>query len=747
MRNFCVLLVFLVVRCAAPLPTPAPLPHTTHDAVTQQQIDDAKRVVFLIPFSHWDTDWHDTFEAYSRASDQNILDAIGYAKQSSRFRYTLEQVLFVQHFWETHPEARDDLSKYVKNGQFTFAWGGITQPETSLADPAIQERNLALGRAWITETFGAEFVPHTAWQSDAFGNSAALPLWLKQHEIPFLFIGRPQGRCDTTVETCETLPHAFYWRSPASDARVLVTFFSYPNAWDATHRLTEDAAQLAAFRDVFTKEFARTTGKYLFIPLGSDFQLSLPNLDSLVQQWNTQDQETALVVSDAETAFRYLDTQNLPEITVDMNPIWQAFYVSRPEAKIADKESAFYLTAAETLGITSAAWYTASINTHYDNIGAVSFDSVWESSQRPRFEQTVDTAAHDLANALAARVRTLNALVVVFNPSAWNRSNVVEVNATGALPNTIAQTLDAQTTALYVSDAPAQDLRTSFSSTVPEHPAAISQNEYKVTLSNGLVSVTLDAAHGGAFSSLKRLQGTELIAGYGDDIVYWEDDGDVYGARFGNERARSSATEADIKILAQGPLLARVQATFSVASVPVTKTVTLRANASEMDVDVQARAIPQTMVLVQTPTTLQTDMRTDDLGIIPYTHPIDARPIISGDITYRRKIFYPIAYWTDVSSGGEGITLLTHGLQGIAGAQTLSWMLTRDVTDKDGEGVTDREVHTLRYAYWLHDENATNDDMGRAAAEFNQPLIVAQGAGAQITVALPFRSQPILVEK
>lgn len=746
MQKLFVLTLLLFVACASPPSTPTP-PPSNFDAETQAQIARAERVVFLIPFSHWDTDWHETYDKYARDADQNILDAIAYAKQSPRFRYTLEQVLFVQHFWETHPEARDDLRAFVKNGQFAFAWGGITQPETSLTDPAIQERNLALGRAWIAETFGAEFVPHTAWQSDAFGNSAALPLWLTQHNIPYLFIGRPQGRCDTTIETCPALPHAFYWKSPAAEARVLVAYFSYPAAWDATHRLTDDVAQLAAFRTVFDQEFARTTGKYIFIPLGSDFQLSLPNLDSLVKKWNAQAEKTALVVADAETAFRYLETQNLPELTVDMNPIWQAFYVSRPEAKIADKESAFYLTAAETFGITSSAWYTASINAHYDNIGAVSFDNVWESTQRPRFQQTVETAANDLARALAQKIKTSRDALFLFNPSAWERSGVVEIKNFNAVTDAPTQTLDANTTALYVSNAPAKNSAASFTNAPLQNPATVSQNGDHLTLANGLVSVTLDAAHGGTISSLKRAAGAELIAGYGDDVVYWQDDGDIYGARFGNERARSSATRAEIKILAAGPLLARVQVTFTLVNVPVTKTVTLYANEPQVAVTIQARAIPETTVLVQTPTTLQTDSRTDDLGIIPFTHKIDTRPLQKGDITYRRKIFYPILYWTDIRAGNEGITLLTHGLQGIAGAQTLSWMLTRDVTDQDGEGVTDRDVHTLRYAYRLHDGGASNEELSRAAMQFNQPFIVAQRMGARIEIQLPFRETPIAIRE
>src|SRR5689334_15902614 len=182
-----------------------PGPLGNFDAQTQSLISHSDRVVFLVPFSHWDTDWHQHFNAYSTLSDKNIQSAIELAKKDSRFRFTLEQVLFVQHFWETHPASRADLVTLVHSRQITFAWGGITQPETSLVAPSIQVHNLELGKQWITQTFGAEYVPRIAWQSDAFGNSAAFPTFLNQFKIPYLFIGRHQGRCDPDYQQCQPL--------------------------------------------------------------------------------------------------------------------------------------------------------------------------------------------------------------------------------------------------------------------------------------------------------------------------------------------------------------------------------------------------------------------------------------------------------------------------------------------------------------------------------------------------------------
>jgi len=220
-------------------------------------------------------------------------------------------------------------------------------------------------------------------------------------------------------------------------------------------------------------------------------------------------------------------------------------------------------------------------------------------------------------------------------------------------------------------------------------------------------------------------------------VTYWGDSGDVYGAFFGEVRARESEVTARMNALTSGPLIARVRAVFSVGGQQVTKTVTLRADDPLIEVELDISALPETTAIVQTPTILDTDTRTDDLGFGAFKHKIDTRPIAPGDRTYRRSIFYPIMYWSDASKENAGLTLITHGLQGVSGGALRGVMLVREVT-QDKEGVTDSGVHHLRYAYFPHTGNAMDAEPWKYAYEFNQPLIVAWKTGQGVNVQVPF---------
>jgi hypothetical protein len=90
--------------------------------------------------------------------------------------------------------------------------------------------------------------------------------------------------------------------------------------------------------------------------------------------------------------------------------------------------------------------------------------------------------------------------------------------------------------------------------------------------------------------------------------------------------------------------------------------------------------------------------------------------------------------------------LITHGLQGVAGTGDLYLLLARSVSDPGEdrpEGVSDDELHTLRYAYYPHAGGVQEAQPWEQAYAFNQPLIPVWRAGETILVQLPFEARPL----
>ena len=61
--------LIVIAACASP-PAPLAVSDVNLDTETQTMIAQAQHVVFVVPFSHWDTDWHDTFDNYVKRADE-----------------------------------------------------------------------------------------------------------------------------------------------------------------------------------------------------------------------------------------------------------------------------------------------------------------------------------------------------------------------------------------------------------------------------------------------------------------------------------------------------------------------------------------------------------------------------------------------------------------------------------------------------------------------------------------------------
>ena len=111
--------------------------------------------------------------------------------------------------------------------------------------------------------------------------------------------------------------------------------------------------------------------------------------------------------------------------------------------------------------------------------------------------QAVATAATDLAGTLAQIANAVDQPLVIFNPSSWSRSEVIELNGTlpnaGDLPQPTQQ-ISPGHVAIWADRVPSVGYAAIMLGTdgAISNPAAATQVGQQITLTNGLVAVTLD---------------------------------------------------------------------------------------------------------------------------------------------------------------------------------------------------------------------------------------------------------------
>src|SRR3974390_2750505 len=190
--RFTTLLTFLVALSAA----------CGQDTTSVSAASEAP-VFYLIPFSHLDLFWGGTREDNLARGCQIISKAIQLANQSPKFRFLLEDEVFVANFVESHTNSPElaDLKRLVREGRFEIApkWAGIFQ---GLPDGEVLARNLMIGKRYAHDVFGVD--PLVAHMGDIPGYTRQFPQVLQQSRVPYMVMPR-MGPTDKSL---------FYYQSP-----------------------------------------------------------------------------------------------------------------------------------------------------------------------------------------------------------------------------------------------------------------------------------------------------------------------------------------------------------------------------------------------------------------------------------------------------------------------------------------------------------------------------------------------------
>ena len=126
-----------------------------------------------IPHTHWDREWHKTFEAFRVRlcySMEIMLDTLENDKAFSYFMYDA-QTSILEDYLTIFPENKDRLKNLISNKRlFVGPW--YTQPDFYLISGESFVRNLLIGSN-IAEDMGHSM--EVGYIPDSFGQAAQTP--------------------------------------------------------------------------------------------------------------------------------------------------------------------------------------------------------------------------------------------------------------------------------------------------------------------------------------------------------------------------------------------------------------------------------------------------------------------------------------------------------------------------------------------------------------------------------------------
>ncbi|KAA1249016.1 alpha-mannosidase [Mycobacterium simiae] len=430
--------------------------------------------MYMVSHFHYDPVWWNTQGGYTsqwredppgRARQANGFELVhahlDMARRDPDYKFVLAEVDYLKPYWDTHPEDRADLRRFLAGGRVEVMGGTYNEPNTNLTSPETTIRNLVHGIGFQRHVVGAD--PATAWQLDVFGHDPQFPGMAADAGLtssswargPHHQWGPAQGGVDR-MQFCSE----FEWIAPSG--RGLLTHYMpahYSAGWwmDSSTSLAEAKQATYALFDQL-KGVALT--RNVLLPVGTDYTPPNKWVTDIHRDWAARYTWPRFVCGLPREFFAAVRAELAERGAVpspqtrDMNPIYTGKDVSYIDTKQANRAAENVVLDAERFAVFAGAltgaqypqaalakaWVQLAYGAHHDAITGSESDQVYLdllTGWRDAWE--LGCTARDNALALLSSVvDTAANAVIVWNPLTHQRTDVVTVHldaplAAGAL--------------------------------------------------------------------------------------------------------------------------------------------------------------------------------------------------------------------------------------------------------------------------------------------------------------------------
>ncbi len=398
--------------------------------------------LLIMSSSHQDIAWMDSPEKCMTYRDENcITPALAMMAKDPAYRFTMENMLNLMEYIERHPERREEVARYTREGR--LEWGAtFNQPYESLLSGEQLVREVYYGRRWLRKNFpGCDAVVY--FNPDVPGRALQMQQILSKAGIPYLMMSRYH----------EGL---YRWASPDGSSVLAFSPGHYGNAAAWLNAPPAEAVKQIGERLAKWKEYIAPRGLPPVFPLLNSVDFSKPtDFRPLIGAWNDANRDapgpagSIMAYASSREFFEALEAASakLDTISGERPNLW--LYIHGPThhwAITAQREAGRLLPAAEIFATARTL-----LEGSFKSYPASELDEAWQAAIYPdhgwggkegqvtdrlfrtKYEAARDAGARlldEVLSAIAARVKTrpeVGVPIIVFNALTWSRSDPVTV--------------------------------------------------------------------------------------------------------------------------------------------------------------------------------------------------------------------------------------------------------------------------------------------------------------------------------
>ncbi|CAG9321689.1 MAN2A2_4 [Blepharisma stoltei] len=434
--------------------------------------------LYLIPHSHCDSGWLETFDKYYELKVKNILrNVVTLLEEDENRRFSWSEISFLKVWMENEDKKiTNKFNELVAKGRIEIVGGEYVQNDEANTDFDMIIRQIELGHQFLHKEFGIERVK-TGWQIDIFGHSALTPGIYSRFGYEFLVITRINEVFRSQLR--ETRGMEFIWKgvdfgsSESIFTHVLYDFYYAPlllrtefigPCFGRPKHLEADIRECVAMLCSMCKDWSQGyRNKKIMMVYGGDFfydniteaRILFERIEQLVDWQRDSGLYKQLKIKFATPSEYFEDikksNKKYPVYTGDFFPYqsyrlnipayWTGYYSTRPSLKQLINKAHRLARAAEIAkalihGEEFAA-YNASLALHHDAITGASKPWVAEDYEI-RLESDCEKAYQAICETISsvfAKTKSSFSLalpykvLILYNSINWDKTDLITIDS------------------------------------------------------------------------------------------------------------------------------------------------------------------------------------------------------------------------------------------------------------------------------------------------------------------------------